>query len=121
MIYKIRFSRLLVIGCKQLNMSLCMWLIQKINVAYCQLQIKGGVDIPNTCTHVEQVFGIPHGGKKLILDTHYHRDGCVLSIQEIEGLMVETKNADEFRWFFITFTCATVLAPTMHLEGHHAL
>ncbi|KAJ9678059.1 hypothetical protein PVL29_022829 [Vitis rotundifolia] len=102
-------------------MSLYMWFIQKINVAYGHLLIKEGVDIPITCTHVEQVFRIPPGGRKLVLDNHYHRDGRVPSIQNIERLMVETENAKEFCQLFIIFTCTTVLASTMCLEGHHAL
>ena len=102
---KIGFNGLLAIGCKQLNMSLCMWLIQKINVAYYQLQMEGGVDIPITCTYIEQVFGILPGGRKLVLDTHHHCDGRVPCIQEIEGLMVETENAKEFCRFFLLFSC----------------
>ena len=90
-------------------------------MAYCQLQIEEGVVIPITCTHLEQVFGIPLSGRKPVLDTYRHRDGRVPSIQKIERLMVETKNAKEFRQLFIIFVCATVLAPTLFLEGHHAL
>ena len=121
MIREIGFSGLLTIGCKQLNMSLCMWLIKNINVAYYHLQIEGGADILITCTHVEQVFGIPPGGRKSVLDTHRYCDVRVPSIQKIERLMLETKNAEEFHQLFIIFTCAIVLAPTMHLEVHHAL
>ena len=121
MIREIGFGELLMIGCKQLNMSLYMWLIQKINVAYHHLQIERGVNIPITCTHVEQVFGILLGGRILVLDSHHYRDDRVPSIQNIERLMVETKNAKEFRQFFIIFVCTTVLASTTRLEGHHAL
>ena len=74
-----------------------------------------------TCSHVEQVFGIPLGGRKLVLDTHFHRGGCFPSIEEIEHLMVETKNVEEFWLFFIIFTCARLLIVTMHFKGHHAL
>ena len=90
-------------------------------MAYCQLQIEGGVVFPITCTHVEQVFGIPPSWRKLVLDTYRHRDGRVPSIQKIERLMVETENAKEFHQFFIIFACVIVLAPTLFLEGHHAL
>ena len=102
-------------------MSLCMWLIYNINVAYYHLQIEEGADIPITCTHVEQVFGIPLGGRKSVLDTHHYYDVRVPSIQKIERLMVETENAKEFHQFFIIFACVIVLAPTLFLEGHHAL
>ncbi|KAJ9678130.1 hypothetical protein PVL29_022891 [Vitis rotundifolia] len=89
-------------------MSLYMSLIQKIDVAHCHLQIEGGVNIPITCTHIEQVFGIPLGGRKLVLDSHRHHDG-------------RTENAKEFHQLFIIFACTTVLTSTMRLEGHHAL
>ncbi|KAJ9678264.1 hypothetical protein PVL29_022999 [Vitis rotundifolia] len=95
-------------------MSFYMWLIQKINVAYCQLQIEGGFIILITCTHVEQVFGIPHSGKKLVLDTYRHRDGRVPSIQKIERLMVETE-CQRILYFFIIFACATDNSSLMNL------
>ena len=79
------------------------------------------VNIPITYTHVEQIFGIPPSGRKLVLDTHRHHDGRVPSIIEIKGLMVETKNVEEFRRLFIIFVCVVILAPTTCLEGHHAL
>ena len=63
----------------------------------------------------------PPSGRKLVLDTYHHRVGRVPSIQKIERLMVETENAKEFHQFFIIFACVIVLAPTLFLEGHHAL
>lgn len=99
-----------------------MWILQKINVAYCELQLEGGPNIPMTCSHVQLVFRIPLSGRKLVLDTYCICEGCVPSITKIEDLMVETENAAEFDRLFIIFVCATTLfAPTTRLEGHHDL
>ena len=83
---------------------------------YCQLQIEGGVVIPINCTHVEQVFGIPPTGRKLVLDTYRHHDGRVSSIQKIEHLMVETENAEEFCQLFVIFVCYS-FGPNLVLRG----
>lgn len=97
-----------------------MRLIQKINVVYCHLQIEGVVDIPITCTHVEQVFGIPPGRRKLVLDTHHHHDRHIPSIQEIEHLMVETKCQRILTSFCYFHLCYT-FGPNYMLRGSHAL
>lgn len=74
-----------------------------------------------TCSHVQPIFGIPIGGRKLVLDTHYICEGRIPSITEIEDLMVETENVVEFYLLFIIFVRATLFSPTTCLEGHHAL
>ena len=121
LVWELGFGGLLQITCKQLNMGLCMCILQKINVVYYKLQLEGGPNIPLTCSNVQLVFGIPPSGRKLVLDTHCIHEGRVPSIIEIEDLMVEIKNATEFHRLFIIFVCATLFALTMCLESHHAL
>ena len=121
LVHELGFGGFLQIACKQLNIGLCMGILQKINVAYCKLQLEEALNIPMTCNHVQLVFGIPSSEKKPILDNHYIREGHAPSIIEIEDLVVETENATKFHCLFIIFVCATLFTPTMGLEGHHAL
>ena len=121
LVCELGFDGLLQITCKQLNMGLCMQILQKINVVYYKLQLEGGPNIPLTCSNVQLVLGSPPSGRKLVLDTHCIREDCVPSIIKIEDLMVEIKNATEFHRLFIIFVCATLFALTMCLESHYAL
>ena len=59
LVCELGFGGLLQITCKQLNMGLCMCILQKINVVYYKLQLEGGPNIPLTCSNVQLVFGIP--------------------------------------------------------------
>lgn len=71
--------------------------LNKINVAYCHIEMDGGTNIEMTCTHVGQVFGIPHKGRKLFLDSHTNHDAKVPPINEIENQMCDCEVPEEFR------------------------
>ena len=45
----------------------------------------------------------------------------MLSLKDIEALMVDIDDIEKFKRVFLIFTCATLLAPTSRLEGSHAL
>ena len=40
-------------------MLLCMWLLNKINVAYCHIDLDGGATIPMIASDVEVVLDFP--------------------------------------------------------------
>ena len=66
-------------------------------------------------------MGIPHSGRKLIVDKGTVKASPMPSLKDIEALMVDIDDIEDFKWVFLIFACATLLAPTSHLEGSHAL
>ena len=44
-----------------------------------------------------------------------------MCLKDIEALMVDIDDIDEFKRLFFIFLCATSLTLTSHLEGSHAL
>lgn len=96
-IWEYGIGGLLELVWKQPNMPLCIQLLNKINVAYCHIEMDGDTNIEMTCTHVGQVFGIPHKGRKLFLGSHTNHDAKVPPINEIENQMCDCEVPEEFR------------------------
>ncbi|KAL6340435.1 hypothetical protein AAG906_006098 [Vitis piasezkii] len=61
-------------------------------------------------------MGILHSGRKLIVDKGIVKASPMPSLKDIEALMVDIDDIEEFKWVFLIFTCATLLAPTSRLE-----
>ena len=80
-----------------------------------------GKKVPLTCHDVGITMGIPHNGRKLIFDKGTVKASPMSSLKDIEALMVDIDDIEEFKWVFLIFTCATLLAPISRLEGSHAL
>ena len=104
-----------------MNLDLCFLLIRNTNIAYSQLELFGGKKVPLTCHDVGITMGIPHNGRKLIFDKGTVKASPMSSLKDIEALMVDIDDIEEFKWVFLIFTCATLLAPISRLEGSHAL
>ena len=66
-------------------------------------------------------MGIPHSGRKLIVDKGTVKASQMPSLKDIESMMVDIDDIKEFKQVFFIFACATLLAPTSHLEGSHSL
>ena len=66
------------------------------------------------------MMGIPYSGRKLIVDKGVVKASPMPSLKDIEALMVDIDDIEEFKWVFLIFAC-TLLAPTSRLEGSHAL
>ena len=74
-----------------------------------------------TCHDVGMTMDIPYSGRKLIVDNGTVKASQMSSFQDIESMMVGINDIEEFKWLFLIFVCATLLAPTSRLEGSHAL
>ncbi|KAJ9703185.1 hypothetical protein PVL29_004814 [Vitis rotundifolia] len=61
-------------------------------------------------------MGIPHTGRKLIVDRGTVNASQMPSLQDIEAMMVDIDDIEEFKQLFLIFACATLLAPTSRLE-----
>ena len=48
-------------------MPICMWLINKTNMAYCHIDLNGETAVPMTTNDVGLVFGLPHTRRTLNL------------------------------------------------------
>ncbi|KAJ9682696.1 hypothetical protein PVL29_018592 [Vitis rotundifolia] len=66
-------------------------------------------------------MGIPHTGRKLIVDRGTVNASQMPSLQDIEAMMVDINDIEEFKRLFLIFACATLLAPTSRLKGSHSL
>ncbi|XP_059598708.1 uncharacterized protein LOC132255079 [Vitis vinifera] len=66
-------------------------------------------------------MGIPHSGRKLIVEKGSVKASQMPSLQDIESMMVGIDDMEEFKRVFLIFACATLLAPTSRLEGSHSL
>ncbi|KAL6325787.1 hypothetical protein AAG906_026616 [Vitis piasezkii] len=66
-------------------------------------------------------MGIPHSGRKLIVEKGSVKASQMPSLQDIESMMVGIDDMEEFKRVFLIFACATLLAPTFRLEGSHSL
>ena len=120
-IRELGFGGLLQLGCKEVNLDLCFWLIKNTNIAYSQLELFGGKKVSLTCHDVGMTMGIPHSGRKLIVEKASVKASQMPSLQDIESMMVDIDDMEEFKRVFLIFACATLLAPTSHLEGSHSL
>ena len=120
-IRELGFSGLLQLGCNEVNLDLCFWLIRNTNIAYSQLELFGGKKVHLTCHDVEITMSIPHSGRKLIVDKGTVKARPMPSLKDIETLMVAIDDIEEFKQVFLIFTCATFLAPTSRLESSHTL
>ena len=120
-IRELGFGGLLQLGCKEVNLYLCFWLIRNTNIAYSQLELFGGKKVPLTCHDVGIMMGIPHSVRKLIVDKGTVKASLMPSLKDIEALMVDIDDIEEFKRGFLTFACATLLAPTSRSEGSHTL
>ncbi|RVW96531.1 hypothetical protein CK203_029746 [Vitis vinifera] len=58
---------------------------------------------------------------KLIVDKGTVKASQMLSLKNIESMMVDINDIEEFKRVFLIFTCATLLAPTSRLEDSHSL
>ena len=74
-----------------------------------------------TCHDVGIVMGIPHSGRKLIVDKGTVKASPMLSLKDIEALMVDIDDIEEFKWVFLIFACVYLLALTYPLKGSHTL
>ena len=81
----------------------------------------GGKKVSLTCHDVGMMMGIPHSGRKLIVEKGSVKASQMPSLQDIESMMVGIDDMEEFKRVFLIFSCATLLAPTSHLEGSHSL
>ncbi|RVW61399.1 hypothetical protein CK203_032054 [Vitis vinifera] len=120
-IRELGFGGLLQLGCKEVNLDLCFWLIKITNIAYSQLELFGGKKVSLTCHDVGMTMGIPHSGRKLIVEKASVKASQMPSLQDIESMMVGIDDMEEFKQVFLIFACATLLAPTSRLEGSHSL
>ena len=120
-IRELGFGGLLQLGCKEVNLYLCFWLIRNTNIAYSQLELFGGKKVPLTCHDVGIMMGIPHSVRKLIVDKGTVKASLMPSLKDIEALMVDIDDIEEFKRVFLIFACATLLAPTSRSEGSHTL
>ncbi|KAL6336205.1 hypothetical protein AAG906_011087 [Vitis piasezkii] len=66
-------------------------------------------------------MGFPHSGKKLIVDKGTVKASQMPSLKNIESMMVDINDIEEFKRVFLIFACATLLAPTSRLEDSHSL
>ena len=80
-----------------------------------------GKKVSLTCHDVGMTIGIPHSGRKLIVDKRTVKASQMPSLKDIESMMVDIDDIKEFKQVFFIFACATLLAPTFHLEGSHSL
>ena len=120
-IRELGFGGLLQLGCKEVNLDLCFWLIKNTNIAYSQLELFGGKKVSLTCHDVGMTMGIPHSGRKLIVEKGSVKASQMPSLQDIESMMVGIDDMEEFKRVFLIFVCATLLAPTSCLEDSHSL
>ena len=104
-----------------MNLDLCFLLIKNTNIAYSQLEFFGGKKVPLTWHDVGITMGIPHSGRMLIVDKETIKASPMSILKDIESLMVDIDDIEEFKWVFLIFACTTLLAPTSHLESSHAL
>ena len=80
-----------------------------------------GKKVPLTCHDVGIMMGIPHSVRKLIVDKGTVKASLMPSLKDMEALMVDIDDIEEFKRGFLTFACATLLAPTSRSEGSHTL
>ena len=113
-IRELGFGGLLQLGCNEVNLDLCFWLIKNTNIAYSQLELFGDKKVPLTCHDVRIMMGFPHSGMKLIVDKGTVKASQMLSLKNIESMMVGIDDMEEFKQVFLIFACATLLAPTSH-------
>ena len=80
-----------------------------------------GKKVSLTCHDVGMTMDIPYSGRKLIVDNGTVKASQMSSFQDIESMMVGINDIEEFKWLFLIFVCATLLAPTSRLEDRHSL
>ena len=112
---------LLQIGCNDLNLSLCSWLLSKTKIAQSQLELSRWKTILWISHNVGIRMGISHAGTKLILKEANVKSSSMPKFKDLEAMMVAINNIEEFKWLFLVFLCATLLALPSHLEGSHTL
>ena len=66
-------------------------------------------------------MGISHAGTKLILKEANVKSSSMPKFKDLEAMMVAINNIEEFKWLFLVFLCATLLALPSHLEGSNTL
>ena len=120
-IKELGFRGLLQIGCNKVNLDLCFWLMRNTNSAYSQLELSEEKNVHLTSHDVGIVMGILHNGRKFIVEEETIKASLVMCLKDIEALMVDIDDIDEFKRLFFIFLCATSLALTSRLEGSHAL
>ena len=62
-----RFGGLLQLKCNRLHIKLCIWLINKVNVAIRCIDLSEGQQVGLSCHEVDIVMGIPHRGHGFLL------------------------------------------------------
>ena len=78
-------------------MSLCIWLLNKINMAYNHIDLDRGVVVPMIASDVGLVFGLPHTRRTLSFPRGKNNYERVLSINEIQVQMAKSENGDDFK------------------------
>ncbi|KAH9751583.1 hypothetical protein KPL71_014350 [Citrus sinensis] len=115
------FGSLLQLNCGRLKRNLCGWLVEKIDIARCILQLNG-VEVELSPKSFSYVMGISDGGKPLQLEgessevcayvDNFTPTSRGINITVLAGILQKLKSADDqFKVTFMMFALCTILCP----------
>lgn len=119
------FGSLLVLRCRTLRRSLCLWLLERFNTTRRSLDICGEC-IPLSPRDVEFVMGLAACGKDVVnsgpddlianLRHSYSATNHGISVRLLEERLAVPEAGEDFKRSFVLYALGTLLSPTARLD-----
>lgn len=119
------FGSLLVLRCRTLRRSLCLWLLERFNTTRRSLDICGEC-IPLSPRDVEFVMGLAACGKDVVnsgpddlianLRHSYNATNHGISVRLLEERLAVPEAGEDFKRSFVLYALGTLLSPTARLD-----
>ncbi|XP_021891353.1 uncharacterized protein LOC110809753 [Carica papaya] len=119
------FGSLLSLRCRTLRRSLCLWLLERFNIARRSLEICGQC-IPLYPKDVELVMGLAASGKDVVnsgpdeliadLRQSYNATNHGISVRLLEEHLTASEAGEDFKRSFVLYALGTLLSPTARLD-----
>ncbi|XVF00334.1 hypothetical protein REPUB_Repub03eG0276100 [Reevesia pubescens] len=119
------FGSLLGLRCRTLRRSLCLWLLERFNIARHSLEICGE-RIPLSPGDVEHVMGLAACGKDVVnsgpddliadLRHSYNATNRGISVRLLEERLAAPEAGEDFKRSFVLYALGTLLSPTARLD-----
>lgn len=119
------FGSLLALRCRTLRRSLCLWLLERFNIARISMNICGE-RIPLSPQDVELVLGLAASGKDVVnsgpddliseLRRSYNATNRGISLRLLEDRLAAPEAGDDFKRSFVLYALGTLLCPTARLD-----
>ncbi|KAJ9671287.1 hypothetical protein PVL29_027328 [Vitis rotundifolia] len=112
----LQFGGLLHLNCKEIRHNICIWLFAHFNVGFRHIDITSHKRYDLTAADVGLVFSLPTTGRILHIATT-PSDHPFGTLNTCEERLLNSPIGKEFRRCFIYYICATLLAPTLRIDG----